>query len=118
MDEEFKDIPISDVEIMFTVVTQDDGRQSYSTGIQYSQPLPLSLYGIWALQQGISVGVLSFHQEALPPFPDCFQVLVATDQVAMCGRRWPALCWLLADWYSKPLADDDMLLLRQSFGGP
>ena len=30
VDEEFKDIPISDVEITFTVVTKGDGRPSYS----------------------------------------------------------------------------------------
>jgi hypothetical protein len=37
VDEEFKDIPISDVEIMFNLTTID-GKQVYSTAIQYSRP--------------------------------------------------------------------------------
>jgi hypothetical protein len=89
VDEEFRDIPISDVEIMFEVVTRNDGKQVYSTGIQYSRPLPLAVYGIWALHHGIPVGVLNLLEEAPAPFPDCFQILIATDEGAMWGRRCP-----------------------------
>jgi hypothetical protein len=89
VDEEFRDIPISDVEIMFSVVTPSDGKRTYSTGIQYSRPLPLKVYGIWALHHGLPVGVLNFLEESPPPFPDCFQVLIATDEGAMWGRRCP-----------------------------
>jgi len=32
---------------------------------------------------------MSFHEESYPPFADCFQVLVATDQGAMWGRKCP-----------------------------
>jgi hypothetical protein len=89
VDEEFMDIPISNVEITFRVFTSE-GKQLYSTGIQYSRPLPLSVYGIWALPQGIPVGVLNLVQEAgPPPFPECFQVLIATDERAMWGRKCP-----------------------------
>jgi hypothetical protein len=52
MDEEFRDIPISNVEITFSVVTQSDGKRAYSTGLQFSRPGPLQVYGIWALHHG------------------------------------------------------------------
>jgi hypothetical protein len=68
VDEEFRDIPISDVEIIFSVVTPSDGKRTYSTGIQYSRPLPLKVYGIWALHYGISAprecGVVSMNTSA------------------------------------------------------
>jgi hypothetical protein len=87
VDEEFMDIPISNVEITFRVFTSE-GKQLYSTGIQYSRPLPLKVYGILALRQGVPVGVLNLVQEAgPPPFPECFQVLIATDERAMWGRN-------------------------------
>jgi hypothetical protein len=89
MDEEFRDIPISNVEIIFSVVTQSDGKRAYSTGLQFSRPGPLKVYGIWALHHGAPVGVLNFLEEAPPPLPDCFQVLIATDEGAMWGRRCP-----------------------------
>lgn len=88
MDEEFMDIPISNVEITFRVSTVD-GQQIYSSGITYSRPLPLKVYGIWALRQGIPVGILNLTQEAQPPFAECFQVLIATDERAMWGRKCP-----------------------------
>jgi hypothetical protein len=91
VDEEFKDIPISNVEIIFSVFSKD-GEQFHSTGIQYSRPLPLTVYGIWALRQGIPVGVLDLMQQqgADPaPYPDCFQILIATDEGAMWGRKCP-----------------------------
>jgi hypothetical protein len=89
-EEEFQDIPISNVEITFEVLTRE-GRQSFGSGIQYSEPLPLAMYGIWALRQGgVPVGVINLAQEAgPPPLPGCFQVLLATDQRAMWGRKCP-----------------------------
>lgn len=91
MDEEFKDIPISNVEIIFSVFTKD-GKQFHSTGIQYSRPLPLTVYGIWALRQGIPIGVLDLVQQQAndpAPYPECFQILIATDEGAMWGRKCP-----------------------------
>lgn len=88
-EEEFQDIPISNVEITFEVSTQE-GQQYFGSGIQYSEPLPLAVYGIWVLRQGVPVGVINVTQEAgPPPIPGCFQVLIATDQRAMWGRKCP-----------------------------
>lgn len=89
MDEEFMDIPVSNVEITFRVFTEE-GKQLHSSGIKYSRPLPLSVYGIWALPQGVPVGVINLAQETGPaPFSECFQVLIATDERAMWGRKCP-----------------------------
>ena len=71
MDESFKDIPISDLTITLDVRTVD-GQRLHSSGIGYSAPLPLALYGIWALKQGIAVGTLDLAGMQGPaPYDDC-----------------------------------------------
>lgn len=76
---------------------------------------PLKVYGLWALHHGIPVGVLNFLEESPPPFPRLLQVLIATGEGAMWGRRCQTLLWLLADWDAKPDANDRMQVLRQAF---
>ena len=87
MDEEFTDIPISDVTLTCDVIVED-GRLLGSLGIQYSEPLPLALYSIWATETGEPVGVAGLNDHKSPRYGR-FQVLVATDQRAMWGRKCP-----------------------------
>lgn len=66
------------------------GGRQFAVGITYSEPLPLKLYAIWCLRQGIPVGVVDLTQPIGPaPHADCVQVIVATDQHAMWGRKCP-----------------------------
>ena len=89
MDEDFQDIPISDVTVTFDL-REIDGRIGIASGIEYSLPLPLSIYAIWVGGAGIPVGVADLGGvPSPPPYRDCFQVLLATDQRSMWGRKCP-----------------------------
>src|SRR3546814_6138078 len=70
LDEDFQNIPTADGTIILEVTTDADGRRQYSTGYEDSAPRPLSLYAIWALRQGIPVGVMrAGHMRGTDP-PD------------------------------------------------
>lgn len=90
MDEDFCDIPISDVLVTCRVVSEN-GTTRYSAGIEYTEALPLSVYCIWATESGVPMGVADFEDinGTKPPPYGCFQVLVPTDQRAMWGRKCP-----------------------------
>jgi hypothetical protein len=87
MNEEFQNIPISDVLITCNIETGDQGAK-VNFGIEYAEPLPLSMYAIYALPPGIPVGVADIVQGPVA-HPDCFIVFIATDQRAMWGRKCP-----------------------------
>lgn len=87
MDEEFTDIPISDLTVTCNLVNEN-GRVSFNVGMEYSEPLPLALYAIWASDSGEPVGMAA-HNDTQPPRPGCFQVMIATDQRSMWGRKCP-----------------------------
>lgn len=77
--------------VAINVATGPDGQRSYSFKASGSSPLPMSMYGIWALPQGIPMGAFSpgWYPSPERPHPACIQIIIASDQRAMWGRKCP-----------------------------
>jgi hypothetical protein len=92
--DEFREIGHSGGQAIFRIVTGEDGRRSYQVTFTGSRPVPVALFSIYALPQGIPVGPLPMGGIGSPwpppPFPGCFPVIIASDSEGMFGQECQA----------------------------
>ena len=97
---EFEEIAHSGGQMIFTVATAEDGRRSYQLTWTHSRPVASAIYAIYALPQGIPVGMIQMGGIGTPwndpPIPGCYPVLIASDSEGLFGQQCPA-CHVFVD---------------------
>jgi hypothetical protein len=89
-DAEFREIDHCGGRFMVTVETDANGQRGVSFGVTHSRPAPASLVCVYALPQGIAVGMLDVPGSVPAPFPVCFQIYIASDSEGLFGHECPA----------------------------
>jgi Zn-finger nucleic acid-binding protein len=90
---EFQEIGHSGGQVIFNVVTEDDGRRKWNVSWHSSRPVPAALFGIYALPQGIPVGMIDMGGIGTPwnppLFPGCIPVFISSDSQGLFGSECP-----------------------------
>ncbi len=90
---EFQEIGHSGGQVTFTVSTTEDGTRQYQVGWQHSRPTPAAIFSIYALPQGIPVGVMRLMGMGVagdpPPLPNCVPVFISSDSEGKFGHQCP-----------------------------
>jgi hypothetical protein len=79
----------------FTVrVETVDGQRGFALGFRGSRPVPMSAFGIYALPQGIPVGMMDLSRGVgvpfnPPPTADSLEIFVASDTEGSFGHQCP-----------------------------
>jgi uncharacterized C2H2 Zn-finger protein len=91
--EEFKEIGHCGAKYTVSVQVINEERVGISFGIHHSTPLPASIFGVWALPQGIPVGDFPLGgvtaNQRGDSFTGMFQVLIASDKQGLFGHSCP-----------------------------
>jgi hypothetical protein len=98
---EFREISHCGGQVFFNVRTDANGQRGYQIVFQSSRPVPMALYSIYALPQGIPIADLPMGGVGSPmpppPVPGCIPVYIASDsegkfglQCQRCGQYWRA----------------------------
>ena len=98
---EFQEIAHCGGQVIFNVTTNGEGRRLVQTTFQGSRPVPMALYAIYALPQGIPVSDLPMGGIGSPfpppPVPGCIPVFIGSDsegkfgfQCERCDQYWRA----------------------------
>src|SRR5260221_13916677 len=89
--EDFREIAHSGGKIIFDISVDADGRRQYRVTFTGSRPVPMSMFAIYALPQGIPVG--DIHIGGIgqpwnpPPYPSCLPVFIASDSEGYFGHQ-------------------------------
>jgi hypothetical protein len=90
---EFREISHCGGQIIFRVTTSAEGGRVYQITFQGNRPVPMALYSIYALPQGIPVADLNMGGIGSPwpppPVPGCFPVYIASDSEGKFGFQCP-----------------------------
>lgn len=90
---ELEEVAHTGGKVTFDVRIDGQGRVSYSVGYTHSRPTPLTLFGVYAIPQGVAVGDfnLGIDPHGNPsPLPDCYQVFISSDSTGMFGHNCPS----------------------------
>jgi hypothetical protein len=98
---EFQEIAHCGGQVIFNVTTNSEGRRRYQITFRGSRPVPMALYSIYALPQGIPVADLPIGGIGAPwpapPVPGCIPVFIASDsegkfgfECEHCSQYWRA----------------------------
>ncbi len=75
-------------------VRNENGQRGVSFGVTHSRPVPASLVAIYALPQGIPVGMILLAGIGQPfnppPYPGCFHIFIASDSQGLFGHECPS----------------------------
>ncbi len=92
---DFREIAHCGAQFLVTTKRNEQGERLYSVGIQQTRPFPATIIGLYALQQGIPVGMIRIGGEGAPfnppPFPGCLTIFVASDSEGRIGHECPHL---------------------------
>ena len=97
--QDFQEIAHSGGKIIFDISVDPDGRPQFRVTVTGSRPVPMRMFAIYALPQGIPVGDLYIGGIGQPwnpaPHPSCLPVFIASDsegyfghQCPDCGKYW------------------------------
>ncbi len=90
---EFQEIAHSGGQVSFNAVTDESGHRKYSIRLQLSRPVPAALFGIYALRQGIPVGMIVMRGIGVawnsPPVPGTVPVFISSDSQGLFGSECP-----------------------------
>jgi hypothetical protein len=97
--QDFREIAHSGGKITFDISVDPEGRTQFRVTFTGSRPVPMSMFGIYALPQGIPLG--DIHLGGIgqpwnpPPHRSCIPVFIASDsegyfghQCPDCGKYW------------------------------
>ena len=88
---EFQEIAHCGGQVTLNVKTDENGRKGVAFGYRHSRPTPMSLFAIWALRQGVPVGMIEISGVGVPwnppPVPGCLPVFIASDSEGRFGHR-------------------------------
>lgn len=89
---EFQEIGHCGGQLIVNLKSIDGGRRGIQFGIRHSRPTPASIFGIYALPQGIPVGNMDFggmDDSSSLPTRDCLPIFIASDSLGMFGHQCP-----------------------------
>ena len=90
---EFREVSHCGGQIIFHVTTSSEGVRGYQVTFQGNRPVPMALYSIYALPQGIPVADLNAggigSPWPAPPVPGCIPVFIASDSQGKFGFQCP-----------------------------
>jgi hypothetical protein len=90
--DEFREIGHCGGQIIVTTSTEN-GRRGASFGVRHSRPVPASWFAVYALPQGIPVGMIELGGIGQPwnprPHPSCLPVFIASDSEGLFGHACP-----------------------------
>src|SRR6185295_10497566 len=92
--EEFQEIGHCGGQFTVTVQTGPNGERHVSFGVKHSRPVPATIVGVYALPQGVPLGMIVIGGIGQPfnpaPHPECFEIFVASDTQGFFGHECPA----------------------------
>jgi len=92
--EEFQEIGHCGGQFMVTVESDANGQRGVSFGVKHSRPGPATICGVYALPEGIPLGMIQLGGIGQPfnpaPHPDCFVIFVASDAQGLFGHECPS----------------------------
>ena len=101
MSPDFQEIAHGGGKVMFTIKVDEHGEPMYEVG--FTSNRPMSMVGVYALQQGVPVGKIELggigQPWNAPPLPGCVPVLIVSDSEGYFGHNCPG-CG--AYWRSEP----------------
>lgn len=90
---DFREIAHCGGQVRIRVTTDAEGRRGVQFGVQHSRPTAAAWFAIYALPQGIPVGMIQIAGIGAPwnppPIPNCIPVFVASDGEGRFGHRCP-----------------------------
>lgn len=90
---DFREIAHCGGQFIVTIRRNEQGERQYATGMRHSRPVPAAIVGVYALQQGIPVGMIEIGGIGAPfnppPFPGCLAIFVASDSEGRFGHECP-----------------------------
>jgi hypothetical protein len=91
---DFEEIAHSGGKIIFNVTCDNEGHSVYQVTFTGSRPVPMRMFGVYALPQGIPVGYIRMgginQAWNAPPYPNCIPVFIASDSQGYFGFQCPA----------------------------
>ena len=91
--QDFREIAHSGGKIIFDISADSDGRTQFRVTFTGSRPVPMSMFGVYALPQGIPVGTIRLGGIGQPwnppPHPSCLPVFLASDSEGYFGHECP-----------------------------
>ncbi|MCG3113215.1 MAG: hypothetical protein MCM46_15475 [Candidatus Manganitrophus sp. SB1] len=89
--EEFEEIGHSGGQVTFNIRTGPNGQRIYNVGWKHQRPVPVALFGVYALPQGVAIGKIDLGGIGQPwnpaPVPGCYPVLIGSDSEGMFGHQ-------------------------------
>ncbi len=90
---EFQEIAHCGGKVTVIVSTDANGRRGVSTRVGHSTPKPAAWFAVYALPQGIPVGMIQLGGIGQPwnpaPYPDCLSVFIGSDSHGLFGHQCP-----------------------------
>lgn len=90
---DFREIAHCGSQFIVTIGHDDKGALQYSLGLRQSRPVRVTAFAVYALQQGIPVGMVHIGGIGQPfnppPFPGCFSIFIASDSEGRIGHECP-----------------------------
>lgn len=91
--EDFEEIAHCGGKFTVTVETDANGQRGVSFGVSHNRPGPVTVVGVYALPQGIPLGMIVIGGIGQPfnpaPHPECFIIFVASDAQGFFGHECP-----------------------------
>jgi hypothetical protein len=92
---DFREIAHSGGKVIFRCECDEKGRKRFRVTFTGSRPVPMSMFGVYAMPQGMAVadinlGVGIGRPWNPPPHPACIPVFIASDSEGMFGQECPA----------------------------
>jgi hypothetical protein len=88
---EFEEISHCGGQVIFRVVTGEDGQRAYQITYRHSRGGPMRLFAIYALREGVAVGTIKLGGIGQPwnppPISSCFPVYIASDSQGKFGHQ-------------------------------
>lgn len=90
---DFREVAHCGGKVTFHIKTDGSGVRTFSVGYSGSSPNAMSLFGVYALPQGIVCGNIEMGGIGQPwnvaPFADCLPVLIGSDSHGQLGHECP-----------------------------
>ena len=89
----FEEIGHCGGQVIFRVVTGEEGQRAYQITYQHSREGPMRLFAIYALREGVAVGTIKLGGVGQPwnppPIYSYFPVFIASDSQGKFGHQCP-----------------------------
>jgi hypothetical protein len=91
--QDFREIAHSGGKITFDIHSDAEGKKQFRVTFTGSRPVPMSMFAVYALPQGIPVGDIQLGGIGQPwnppPHRSCIPVFIASDSEGLFGHECP-----------------------------